>query len=208
MSFTQELVRTAECWEKMHWHKHFLVLQLLSFLLIFRGVGQWKTNYHRHNITERLFRIFLNQFNIDVFLFGSQKEKMEKRGQVSGLIGHLSSLLCLLFNWYLFQVLNPTEISECIPFSQGNSSVPCIRIKCFCYWFKKKWERKPLYSIWFGLKKKKTLNTVQISGTVLSCCILQQLNILYGISQKYDLIWEHLQQSGTHFPLYLTFSSL
>lgn len=157
MSFIQEFVRTAEWWEKVHWHKHFLVLQLLNFLLIFRGVGRWKTNYHWYNITERLFRIFMNQFDIDLFLFGCQKKKKtEKKGASEW--PHRSSILstlCLLFNWYLFQVLNPTEISECIPFSQGNSSMPCIRIKCFCYWFKKMRKKTIIFHMIWAKKKKR-----------------------------------------------------
>lgn len=50
----------------VHGHKHFLVLHLLSFLLIFGSVGRWRTN-HQHNITEILFGIFMNQFIKDLF---------------------------------------------------------------------------------------------------------------------------------------------
>lgn len=188
--------------EKVHWYKHRLAHHLLSFLWICRGGvgGELMSNsiILQRDVSESSW---INSIESSSEV-GAKGKKWKETGT--------SSLLHLPLNQCIFEAGGATEINEHTPFSPGNSFMPLIRIKWLCYLLIQRWVcvcEKPLYSIWFKLTTKK-LNSVQISGTVLSHCILQQLNILYGISQRYDLICEHLQQSGTHFPLCLTFSSL
>lgn len=163
----------------------------------FQRWGRRRTDQQQHNITERRFRIFMNQFNRELFWGRCQGENERKRVpaffSIFLLINVFSRLGVLLKS--MNTLLSAQEIHSCHLLESSDSVIN---------WFKDGGRYIP-YDLGYPPKK---LNSVQISGTVLSHCILQQLNILYGISQRYDLICEHLQQSGTHFPLCLTFSSL